>query len=111
MTAEEIAKLARSKNILARKAFQRCGFYLGVGLANLINLLNPEKIILGGSVMKSADLFWKPMIQSVHQHAWPTLYRACRIVKTGLGDQVGNLGALALVFSAKGIGISHAGRR
>lgn len=93
-----VAVAAKKKDKLALEAYRRAGFYLGIGLANLINILNPEMLVLGGSVMKSSDLLWPSMTHSVKKHAWPSLYRACRIVKTRLGDRVGDLGALALVF-------------
>lgn len=99
VTAELVAEAAESGDPLALEAYRRAGHYLGVGLANLINILNPEMLILGGSVMKSSELLWPSMKDSVCRHAWPSLYKACRIVKTKLGDEVGDLGALALVFS------------
>ena len=102
ITAETTALAAGRGNRLALEAFERAGYYLGIGLANLINLLNPELLILGGSVVKSSRLFWPSMMRSARRHAWPSLYRACRIVRTRLGDRVGDLGALALVFAARG---------
>lgn len=99
MTAEKVAFAAERRDSLALEAFRRAGHFLGMGLANLINLLNPEMLILGGSVMKSSRFLWPSMIRSTRTHAWPSLYSACRIVKTRLGDRVGDLGALALVFA------------
>ena len=99
LTAERIAWAAKAKDRLALQAFRRAGYFLGIGLANLINLLDPELIILGGSVIKSSEFFWPEMIESARSHSWPSLFRACRIVKTRLGNQVGDLGALALVFA------------
>lgn len=98
ITGEMVAEAAKTKDSLALEAFRRAGYYLGIGLANLINILNPEMLILGGSVMKSSQLLWPSMNDSVRKHAWPSLDKACRIVKTRLGDQVGDLGAIALVF-------------
>lgn len=98
ITAEVIAAAAKRKDSLGLEAYRRAGNFLGIGLANLINVLNPELLILGGSVMKSSNLFWGPMRRSLKQHAWPTLYQGCRVVKTKLRDKVGDLGALALVF-------------
>ena len=98
VSAEIVAQAADSGDRLALEAYRRAGYYLGIGLANLINVLNPEMLILGGSVMKSSNLLWPSMKDSARAHAWPSLYKACRIVKTKLGDQVGDLGALALVF-------------
>lgn len=99
ITAELVARAAREKDPLALEAFRRAGYFLGIGLANLINLLNPEMLILGGSVMKSSRFLWTSMRESVQCHAWPSLYKGCRIVRTRLGDRVGDLGALALVFA------------
>ena len=103
VTADIIAQAAKTNDRLSLEAYRRAGYFLGIGLANLINLLNPERLILGGSIMKSSHLLWPAMTRSVREHAWPILYRACRIVKTDLGDQVGDLGALALVFADSGL--------
>jgi len=56
-TAKQICELARSGDALAKRAVQREARYLGWGLANLVTLFVPDAIVLGGSVMKSADLF------------------------------------------------------
>lgn len=101
ITAEIVALSAGERDPLSLEAFRRAGYFLGVGLANLINVLNPEMLILGGSVMKSSRFLWPSMKKSVRAHAWPSLYQSCRIVKTHLGDRVGDLGALALVFASR----------
>ncbi len=100
-SAEAVAAAAEKGDALALEAYRRAGYYLGIGLANLINILNPEMLILGGSVMRSSHLFWPSMTSSLRHHAWPSLARACKIVKTRLGDRVGDLGALALVFACR----------
>jgi glucokinase len=56
ITAKQICDLAREGDALAMKAIEHEALYLALGLANLINLFAPEAIVLGGSVMKSADL-------------------------------------------------------
>ncbi len=55
-TAKEIFQLAEQGNGLAREAVAREAHYLGLGLANLINLFVPDRIVLGGSIMKSMRL-------------------------------------------------------
>lgn len=56
-TAEEICEMARGGDEMALRSVEREGYYLGLGLANLITIFAPEAIVLGGGVMKSADLF------------------------------------------------------
>jgi glucokinase len=57
LTAERICQLARQDDALAQQAVEREGYYLGLGVANLINLFTPDLIVLSGSLMKSAQLF------------------------------------------------------
>jgi len=57
ITAQRICELARQEDVVALQAVETESYYLGLGLANLINLFTPDAIVLSGSVMKSADLF------------------------------------------------------
>lgn len=99
LDTREISLLADKGDALAIRAFKRAGEYLGVGVGNLLNILNPEMIIFGGGVWKSApSVFMKSFKLSCQKKSWPEAYRAVKIVKTKLGDYVGNLGALAIVF-------------
>jgi len=56
-TAEQICQLAVEGDELPRRVVDRESYYLGLGIANLINLFAPDRIVLGGSVMRSAQLF------------------------------------------------------
>ncbi len=99
VTARGLSQAARAGNPLAREAFEHAGFYLGVGLANLLNILNPELIVLGGGVIHSAPpAFWKKMRQSLRADAWPEAYRSAKISKTALHKNAGNLGAIAVIL-------------
>ena len=84
-------------SIEARKIAAR---YLGIGLANVLNLLNPAALILGGGVMENTDYFWKPMMESIRAEAWPDALRGCRVLRSRLGKKVGDLGAVAVVLEA-----------
>lgn len=100
ITAQMVGQAARKNDVLALKAYEYAGFYLGIGIANILNILNPEMVILGGGVLKSAPkIFLQSMMESCKRDAWPQAFEAVKIVQTKLGDQVGNLGALALAFS------------
>ena len=101
IAARWVGRAAREGDSLALETYRRAGFYLGIGIANLLNVLNPQKIILGGGVLKSAPPdFWRTMLESCRREAWPEAMKAVKITRTGLGDHVGELGALALGFDA-----------
>ena len=85
---------------LALEVFRRMGVYLGIGLANLINILNPEMIVIGGGVVNGWDLFAKHMNHEVAERAFPLPAAQVRIVPAECGDDAGLLGAARLAFSA-----------
>lgn len=100
ITAQMVGLAAAQHDALAIETYRRAGFYLGVGIANLLNVLNPEKVILGGGVLKSAPpVFWQSMLTGCRREAWPEAMKAVKITRTRLGDHVGELGALALAFN------------
>ena len=87
---------------LALEVFRRMGVYLGIGLANLINILNPEMIVIGGGVVNGWELFEKHMLQQVAERAFPLPAARVKIVKAECGDDAGLLGAARLAFTAAG---------
>lgn len=99
LSAKVLGLAARKGNKAAIHLYETAGAYLGIGIANLLNVLNPEKVILGGGVFKSAPRhFWRSMMASCKINAWPEALKAVKIVPSKLRGQVGDLGALALVF-------------
>lgn len=97
--AREVGAAAAKGDKLAVESYRKAGYYLGIGIANLLNILNPETVVIGGGVLKSAHkIFWATMMKSAKQHAWPEAFRTVRIVRSKLKGCVGDLGALALVF-------------
>jgi glucokinase len=86
---------------LALEVFQRMGVYLGIGLANLINLLNPEIIVVGGGVANGWELFEQHMRQQVSERAFPLPARTVKILRAECGDDAGLLGAARLAFAGK----------
>ena len=101
LTAKILGHVAKKRDRLAIETYKRGGYYLGIGIANLLNILNPERVILGGGVLKSAPPdFFQAMRKSCKANAWPEAYRGVRLVRSKLNDAVGGLGALALAFEA-----------
>lgn len=81
---------------LALEVFRRMGVYLGIGVASLINVLNPEVVVIGGGLSNGWDLFEKHMHQQVIERAFPIPARRVKIVKAECGDDAGLLGAARL---------------
>jgi glucokinase len=84
---------------LALEVFRRMGLYLGVGLASLINIFNPEKIVIGGGVAAGWDLFIEHARQHVAERAFPIPARRAEIVRAECGDDAGLLGAAHIAFT------------
>jgi glucokinase len=93
ITAEKVALAAQGGDQLALEVISRAASYLGVGLVNLVNIFNPEVIIVGGGLSKMGELLLKPARQVVRQRAFPLCTSAVRIVTAELGDDAGVLGA------------------
>jgi glucokinase len=98
LTAEMIYAAGVAGDELALEVFRRMGVYLGIGLANLINIINPEMIVIGGGVANGWDLFERYMHQQVAERAFPLLADRVKIVRAECGDDAGLLGAAKLGF-------------
>jgi glucokinase len=94
-TPHDLARLARRGNARARAAFRRYGASLGIALASLVNLLNPERIILTGGIARAFSLFAPALREEVRRRALRRPGRRVRIVRGELGDDAGALGAAA----------------
>jgi glucokinase len=83
---------------LARRVLQRMGWYLGIALANLLNLLNVELIVLSGGVTEAWDLFIDSAETEMRRRAFEIPARRARLVRAMWGDEAGLLGAASLVW-------------
>ena len=92
-TAHLVCELARQGNDLACRAVAREAYYLGLGLANLINLFTPDAIVLGGSLMKSADLFLDRIRTVIGQGCRFVPWEKTVLVLASLGENANLIGA------------------
>jgi glucokinase len=92
-TAESLARAASEGHTGAQEVFDEAGRYLGIACATLMNLLNPEAIVLAGGVMASGDLILQPAIEEARLRAFDATFDACRVVPARLGRQAGLIGA------------------
>ena len=98
LTSEKIYQAGIEGDELAIEVFRRMGVYLGIGLASLINVLNPEIVVIGGGLSNGWDLFEQHMHQQVIERAFPIPARRVKIVRALCGDDAGLLGAARLAF-------------
>ncbi|MBI4286066.1 MAG: ROK family protein [Chloroflexi bacterium] len=101
ITAEYVGAAARANDRLAQDVIAQAANYLGVGLVNIVNIFNPELVIIGGGLAKLGDLLLEPARQVVMARAFPMAAQAVRIVPAALGDDAGVLGA-ALFARSRG---------
>lgn len=98
ITAETAAEAAQLGDPVALNVWEETGKYLGQGISNVINILNPDLVVLGGGVTKAGELLFEPTRRYAKLFSMPELYADCRIVPATLGDDVGIHGAIALAM-------------
>ncbi len=101
VTAHHIAEAARAGDELAQRIWRETGTYLGLGVANVISILNPRLVVLGGGVMEAGDLLMEPIRQTVQDRAMTQLAADAEIVTGRLGDQAGIVGAVSLALEGE----------
>ncbi len=98
ITAEMVGKAAREGDPLALGVLSQASYYLGIGMINLVNIFNPEMIVLGGGMAELGDLFIAPGRKMVAERAFPISSRSVRIVTAQLGNEAGVYGAAAFAL-------------
>lgn len=93
ITAEQVSRRAKNNEKAAQLAFAEAGYYLGLGLALAINILNPEKILIGGGVMKAAEFLLPPAIEEAAKRSFKGSFQCCSIEHATLGNKAGFIGA------------------
>lgn len=94
-----VSEAAKQGDPVARRIFTIIGEYIGIGLASVVNLLNPEKIIIGGGVAAAGDILMNPIKETLVKRAMPISGAAVQIVPAQLGNTAGVIGASLLIKS------------
>jgi glucokinase len=97
-TAKAIDALARAGDKIAMAAYELEGLYLGRAIGAAVNLINPQKVILGGGVSLGFDLFWPSLAKTLDTHVYRNANPALVVEPTALGYNAALLGAAALCF-------------
>jgi glucokinase len=98
VTPELVSRAAAENDAVALEVFSEIGFFLGVGIAGLINILNPERFVIGGGISQAGELLFGPIRRTVDRRAVPLQRKTAEIVPALLGDNAGVMGAAALVL-------------
>ena len=102
LDAKHVAKAAQEGDTLARDIFAMSGKYLGKGLSILIDILNPEVIIIGSVFERNQDLLWPHAKEEIEKESLAASRAVCKVLPSQLGDQIGDYAALALVETGGG---------
>lgn len=95
VTAKAIAEAAYAGDETALEVYRICGEYLGRGLSILMDILNPERIVLGSIFSRSRDLIWPAAEQVIQQEALSLCAACCEVVPAALGENIGDYAAIA----------------
>jgi glucokinase len=106
VTAQVIHTAAEQGDSLARELIAQTGYYVGVGLANLINIFNPELIVIGGGLSHMGSMLLEPAYKVAEERAFKEAFKAVHFAVADLGRNSGVLGAAAFAIQE----ISNTGR-
>ena len=97
-TPEELIALADSGETAAQEIFAEAGRLLGQSIANLVNIFNPERILINGEGVRAGDWLFDPMRAAIDEHTMPSLRKDVSILVEPLGDDAWARGAASLVL-------------
>lgn len=96
LTAAKVAKFANQGDPLALHIFEEVGTMLGQGLSILIDILNPQRIVIGSIFTRAQNLLWPAAEKVICREALPLSREACQVVPAGLTESVGDIAALTV---------------
>lgn len=98
ITPKILEEAALYNDKLAFEIWEETGRYLGIGLASLINVFNPDKIIIGGGVANAGKIILNPVLRTIRKRALTVPLQEVKIVRAKLGEEAGVIGAAMLVM-------------
>ena len=100
LSPRHIEKAAHEGDPVAIRVWQRVGLILGVGLANVVALMDIRKFVIGGGISAAGGLIFEPALMQIHRSTLPSMHDGLEIVPARLGNKAGVCGAAALCFVA-----------
>jgi glucokinase len=102
LTARDVGVAAQAGDAVALSILRRAGERLGQALAMLIDVLNPQRIVLGGLAWRMGDALLAPMHRVIAREALQQTLRACEIVPAALGERIGDVSSLCVAMGLEG---------
>ena len=99
VNAQTVAEAAKAGDSAAIEVYRLCGEMLGMGLSILIDLLNPERIVLGSIYARSGELLEASMRKVIEREALPHAYASCKILPAALGESLGDVAAISVAVN------------
>jgi glucokinase-like ROK family protein len=100
VTTQELLKLTADGDPAAARLIAEAGREIGVALAGLCNLINPDSVIIGGDLSAAGELITEPVFESIRRYAIDSAAEQVSVIAGVLGERAELLGALALVLHA-----------
>src|SRR5207302_8073815 len=97
LTAKIIDEAAKEGDPPAIQVFEETGYYLGIAIANAVNIFTPSLVVLGGGIRSATGLFASAE-RSWRSHAIESIGRSCTLVEAALGEDAGVMGAGELAW-------------
>ncbi|MGD0779201.1 MAG: ROK family protein [Dehalococcoidales bacterium] len=101
ITAEMVGEAAQNGDKLAQDVIAQSAYYLGVGLVNIVNIFNPEMVVIGGGMAALGEMIIAPGRKMVAERAFSINAQSVRIVIGRLGNEAGVYGAAAFAFETR----------
>jgi len=96
VTAQHVVEAAMEGDTFARFVLAEAGTYMGIGIANVAQVLNPQRVVLGTIAVKAGDLVLEPLRRALQLHAWSRVREVLQVVPAELGDRAQDLAAVCL---------------
>jgi glucokinase len=100
ITPALVSEAAAQGDPTARAIWREVGYYIGIAVANLISVFNPEIVAIGGQIAKAGAPLFEAIHAAVRDYALPTLLEDCRVVPAERIEDAGILGGAALAWQA-----------
>jgi glucokinase len=100
LTAKDVADAAQQGDELAERVIHDTGSRLGESLAILVDLFNPERIVIGGLAMRLGESILAPARLTMEREALPASAKVCQVVPAALGERIGDVAAICVAMGA-----------